>query len=213
MFSHKHGVTLWVASLVFLSLGIGEIIVGQLIASHVLLVLGVHNIFDGGLLAFNAKAERWEDIPDLNKWRCTMAPLFAIGSSLAILAGAVWTAIASSGHEDLQRPWLALLIGGSDIVLNQTLARRLGHQHHHSGGNRWAARMHLYGDAAVGCIGVVWLLLVACGATNSDNLGGVLSSLFLIGMSCWMIAVSIQNYRQHLPRHDHVHPAADHHHG
>lgn len=213
MSTHSRDVTLWVASLVFLSLGVGEIVVGQLIASHVLLVLGVHNIFDGGLLAFNAKAESWEDIPDLNKWRCTMAPLFAIGSSLAILVGTIWTAIASSGHETLQQPWLALLIGGFDIALNQILAKRLGHQHHHAGGNRWAARMHLYGDVIVASIGVGWLVLVTIDVTNSDNLGGMLSSLFLIGMSCWMIAVSVQNYRQHLPRHNHVHPAADHHHG
>lgn len=210
---HSRDVTLWVASLVFVLLGVVEIVVGQLIASHVLLVLGVHNIFDGGLLALNAKAETWEHASGYSRRRCQLAPLFALGSSSAILLSSIYTGWVSHGSEKLLAPLLALGLGLGDITLNQVLAKRLGDHQHHVGGNRWAARMHLYGDVVVGWIGIGSLLLVIAGITEGDNLGGLLGSLFIIVMSTWMIIVSIQNYRRHLPRHHHAHLAADHHHG
>lgn len=204
MHNHEHDSSIWMASLIFVCLGVVEFTIGSFTDSHVLIVLAMHNVLDGGMLVVNAQAEHWEHLPGFSRRRCQLAPLLAIWSSLIILLGAVYTGWISQGQETLVRPELALLLAITDIAVNQLLAKRLGHQHQH-GGNRWAAKMHLYSDAAIGWIALAFLAAVNIGLITSDNLGGQLSSLCLVVISLWMIIASSLNYRRHLPRLDHIH--------
>lgn len=212
MHDQKRGAPIWVVSLVFSLLGIGEIFIGLLIDSTVLLVLGVHNIFDGGMYGISHKAEEWEHRPGHNLWRCRAAPMAAISVGLLMLTSSLGVLEFAPEAELLLNPWLALSLAVIDFGLNRGFARYIG-GHEHPGAHRIISLIHLYGDVAVGAVSILGIVVALTPWSDNDHWAGAAGNWMLIVISLIMLGVGIKDYRKHLPRHDHTHPAADHHHG
>jgi Co/Zn/Cd efflux system component len=208
---HERDAPIWVVSLVFSLLGIAEIIIGLVIDSTVLLVLGVHNIFDGGMYGISHKAEEWEHRPGYNPWRCQAAPLAAIGIGILMLLSSLGVLEFAPEAELLLNPWLALVLAVIDFGLNRGFAQYIG-GHQHPGAHRIISLIHLYGDVAVGAVSIAGIVAALTPLADNDQWAGTVGNWMLIIISLVMLGVGILDYRKHLPRHNHIHPAADHHH-
>lgn len=157
--------TLTSAMLVFMVVGLLQVILG-LVAGHIALAVeGAHNTAETPILGFNRWARRQQGKPSSRLVTCWLLPLAPAISSLPAVAAAMafFFIEDKAGHGSI---WLATGLAMVSLVVNLGYALRL-HHHDDDDGNVVAAKLHLFGDAVAS--GLVVIAYLGIGLTSGNE--------------------------------------------